>query len=84
MLERYRVEGGHHQIQKTFNTGLNAPLGALITVRFEEMQEFKDNGVTYYSILKPAPTDISELGKVWGLKEVKEAVRVGTGPLNLF
>jgi len=39
---------------------------------------------SYYSILKPAPTDTSELGKVWELKEVERAVRVGTGPLNLF
>jgi len=41
------------------------------------MQEFKDDEITYYSILRSLPTDTSELGKVWGLKEVKEAVRVG-------
>ena len=64
------LKAGDHQIQKTFNTGLNAPLGSLITVRFEEMQEFKDDGVTYYSILKPAPTGISELSKV-GLCELR-------------
>ena len=29
-------------------------------------------------------TDISELSKVWRLKEVKEAVQFGTGPLNLL
>jgi len=73
-----------HEIQKTFNSGLNAKVGDVITVRFEEMQEFKSDGVTYYSIQKPLPVDISELGKIWGLKEVKEAVWVGTGPLNLF
>ena len=83
-MKGIELKAGNHQIQRTFNTGLNAPLGSLITVRFEEMQEFKDNGVTYYSILKPLPTDTSELGKVWGLKEVKKAAKVGTGPLNLF
>jgi len=83
-MKSIELKAGDHQIQKTFNTGLNAPLGSLITVRFEEMQEFKDNGIIYYSILKPAPTDTSELGKVWGLKEVREAAKVGIGPLNLF
>jgi len=58
-------------------SGLDAKL-------FEEMSEFQKHGMTHYSILKPLPTDISELGKVWGLKEVKEAVRVGTGLLNLL
>jgi len=63
---------------------LNTELGSPITVRFEEMQEFKSDGVTYYSIQKPLHTDISELGKIWGLKEVKEAVQIGMGPLSLF
>lgn len=84
IMKGIELKAGDHQIQKTFNTGLNAPLGSLITVRFEEMQEFKDDGITYYSILKPLPTDTSELGKVWGLKEVKKVVQVGTGPLNLL
>jgi len=48
------------------------------------MTEFQKDGMTHYSIQKPLPTDISKLRKVWGLKEVKEAVWVETGLFNLF
>jgi hypothetical protein len=81
IMKSIELKIGDHETQKTFNSGLDAKVGDVITVRFEEMQEFKSDGVTYYSIQKPLPVDISELSKVWGLKEVKEAVRVGTGHL---
>jgi len=77
------IKPGDHVIQNTFNTSLDVSLKTVITLRFEEITEFKDDGISYYSVLKPAPIDVSEKGEVASLSIIKKAVKVGTGPFDI-
>ena len=44
-------------------------------MRFEDINELKKDGMTYYSMQKPLSIDTSNSEKVWGLKEIKKACR---------
>jgi len=67
----------------TFLTAADAKLKDILTIRFEEALKFEKDGVTYYSLQKPAVADISEGKTVWDRAMLEKAVKVGMGPLDI-
>ena len=67
----------------TFLTGADAKLKDILTIRFEEALKFERDGITYYSLQKPAVADISENNIIWDKALMEKAVKVGMGPLDM-